>query len=569
MGLAAGQARYLFISSRCIDLEKGLMSLSMKELALKDRANDIAEARDYATNLQHLEFNGNKNFSYDDMMGEAALNNGQLYYLTTNDGSNKVVLDSRYAAGMKAAGISADGGEFTNNGYDAFLNSVAGKPQSAKNWIEVRTGKLSDTSAYSPIDAFKSEYGVAAPKQGNDPAKSVDHYKDVQVQKQVSFDEILKKMGDTNNFNNISNLDGKSSKGSTTLNEQSNCAGSYADLVKRTGNQSGRVCLIDDKEKLSYDQIYSRARAGFRNLANTIANKIATAYGNDSVRSAMNKVIDQMASQIDNSLSNHKHHSESKARNRGREDANNGLIGVAIDKTGTDQVWIYCNASELTRRLINAAANSTEGHTNNNYTSTNINVQGAQLDFNKNGFFTKTVTEKQFDYTETHPYTNSNGKTFEEWTAAWNKVIADNKFDETLAKEYLTSGKVSIEPSQDDINMMNRYEAIYLKALSQGWTEDNQVYNQEYLTGKLQNVSYLVNAEAMKNSEAFATVRTNDADQVKAYYDKEEREISREEKKIEIEKNSKQTELNALQTELQSAKSIIDKNVERGFNLFG
>ena len=39
--------------------------------------------------------------------------------------------------------------------------------------------------------------------------------------------------------------------------------------------------------------------------------------------------------------------------------------------------------------------------------------------------------------------------------------------------------------------------------------------------------------------------------------------------KIEIEKNSKQTELNALQTELQSAKSIIDKNVERGFNLFG
>ena len=43
----------------------------------------------------------------------------------------------------------------------------------------------------------------------------------------------------------------------------------------------------------------------------------------------------------------------------------------------------------------------------------------------------------------------------------------------------------------------------------------------------------------------------------------------RDRKKIEIEKNSKQTELNALQTELQSAKAIIDKNVERGFNLFG
>ena len=558
MGLAAGQARYLFISSRCIDLEKGLMNLSMKELALKDRANDIAEARDYATNLQHLEFNGNKNFSYDDMMGEAALTNGQLYYLTTNDGSNKVVLDSRYAAGMKAAGVSADGGEFTNNGYDAFLNAVAGKPQSANDWTEVRTGKLSDTSAYSPIDAFKAEYGVAAPQQGMDPAKAVDHYKDVQVQKQVSFDDILKKMGNTNNFNNISNLDGKSSKGSTTLNEQYNCTGSYADLVKRTGNQSGRVCLIDDKEKLSYDQIYSRARAGFRNLANTIANKIATAYGDSKIMSSMTTTISQMENQINGSLSNHKHHSESKARNRGREDANNGLIGVAIDKTGTDQVWIYCNASELTRRLLSAASN----YMNSNNTSVTTKAQGAQQNFNKSGSITKTVTEKQFDYKEEHPYTNSNGKTFEEWTAAWNKVVSDNKLNEDLAKEYLTSGKVSIEPSQDDVNMMNRYEAIYLKALSQGWTEDNQVYNQEYLTGKLQNVSYLVNAEAMKNSEAFATVRTNDADQVKAYYDKEEREISREEKKIGIEKNSKQTEL-------QSAKSIIDKNVERGFNLFG
>ena len=565
MGLAAGQARYLFISSRCIDLEKGLMNLSMKELALKDRANDIAEARDYATNLQHLEFNHNKNFSYDDLMGEAALTNGQLYYLTTNDGSNKVVLDSRYAAGMKAAGVSADGGEFTNNGYDAFLNSVAGKPQSANDWTEVRTGKLSDTSAYSPIDAFKAEYGVAAPQQGMDPAKAVDHYKDVQVQKQVSFDDILKKMGNTNNFNNISNLDGKSSKGSTTLNEQYNCTGSYADLVKRTGNQSGRVCLIDDKEKLSYDQIYSRARAGFRNLANTIANKIATAYGDSKIMSSMTTTISQMENQINGSLSNHKHHSESKARNRGREDANNGLIGVAIDKTGTDQVWIYCNASELTRRLLSAASN----YMNSNNTSVTTKAQGAQQNFNKSGSITKTVTEKQFDYKEEHPYTNSNGKTYEEWTAAWNKVVSDNKLNEDLAKEYLTSGKVSIEPSQDDVNMMNRYEAIYLKALSQGWTEDNQVYNQEYLTGKLQNVSYLVNAEAMKNSEAFATVRTNDADQVKAYYDKEEREISREEKKIGIEKSSKQTELNALQTELQSAKSIIDKNVERGFNLFG
>ena len=534
MGLAAGQARYLFISSRCIDLEKGLMSLSMKELALKDRANDIAEARDYATNLQHLEFNGNKNFSYDDMMGEAALNNGQLYYLTTNDGSNKVVLDSRYAAGMKAAGISADGGEFTNNGYDAFLNSVAGKPQSAKNWIEVRTGKLSDTSAYSPIDAFKSEYGVAAPKQGEDKSKPITHTETYTTYSYKSTSDFAKLLG-------TANLEcgyGDSESNKTVQPNKIN-ATSWESIAN--GQQSvlylGRHGNGHKDSTSQY--VYNQMRKIINNLGVSAKN---AGFDATAVSKATQKVSQEYTKDI-NCIG--------KTKYVNVVDASKNKTGIYSGrKSGSHDRWYTVDLKPMFQMFYNelksAMGTAAEG---------NKAANGTQN--------TKTVVDGY------EHYTNSNGKTFEEWTAAWNKVIADNKLDETLAKEYLTSGKVSIEPSQDDINMMNRYEAIYLKALSQGWTEDNQVYNQEYLTGKLQNVSYLVNAEAMKNSEAFATVRTNDADQVKAYYDKEEREISREEKKIEIEKNSKQTELNALQTELQSAKSIIDKNVERGFNLFG
>lgn len=566
MGLSASQARYLFISARMNDLEAGMLTLSAQQLRLKDQASDIEERRDYELNLLELQFNGNANFTYDDFMGENAMNNGQIYFLTTNDGNNRVVLNQKYANGMQAAGIAEEGGDATFDAEVNFMNAVAGKPKKANDWKEVITGNLTDTSAYAPIDKFKSEYGVEAPQQGNDPAKAVDHYKDVQVEKKVSFDQILKDMGNTNNFGNISNLDGISTKGSTTLNEQSNCTGTYADLVKKTGGESGRVCLIDDKEKLSDNEIYSRARAGFKNLANQIAGKIATAYGDDSIKSSMTSVIDQMASQINGNLSNHSHHSESKARNRGRDDANNGLIGVAIDKTGTNQVWIYCNASELTRRLLTAASN----YMNNNKTNVTTKAQGEQQKFNNSGYLTKTVTESQFDYKEEHPYTNSNGKTYEEWNSAWNQVVADNNLDESKAKEYLTSGNIKVTVSEEDTQTLNNYLQIFVKACSNGWTQDNDLNNTANLSSKLENMQYKVNNEVIKNlKDNFASVKANEESVVKSRYDRALKEVERQEKTIDIEQTAKQTELNALQTELSSVQSIIDKNVERSFNLFG
>ena len=565
MGLAASQARYLFISTRMNDLEAGMMRLSAQQLRLSDQANDIEERRDYEANLMHLEFNGERNFTYDDMMGEAAMNNGEFYFLTTNDGNNRVVLNQKYTNAIKAAGIAEEGGEATQDALVKFMGSAAGTPKSANDWKEVITGKLSNTDAYKPVDNFKQTYGVE-PKQGIDPSKTVDHYKDVTKTEQVSFNDILNKMGSTNNFNGISNTyAGSSRRGTTTLNEQSNCNCSYADLVKKTGGNSGRVCLIDDKEDLSYDEIYKRAQAGFKNLANTIANKIATAYGDSKIMSSMTSVIDQMANQINGSLSNHRHHSESKARNRGRDDADNGLIGVAIDKTGTDQVWIYCNASELTRRLLTAASN----YINNNKTSVTTNAQGAQQNYNANGSITKQTTVKEFDYREEHPYTNQQGYDYDQWHAAWDKVVADNKLDAAKAEEYRNNGSIEVAVSDEDKQTLNNYKQIFLKACSQGWKQDNDLDNTANLTSKLENMQYKVNGEVIKNlKNNFQTVKTNDQDLVNQRYDSELRAIKRQEKVIETQQTAMQTELSALQTEQSSVQSIIDKNVQRGFNLF-
>ena len=411
MGLSADQARYLFITARMNDIEAGMMRISADNLRLADETSDIEERRDYELNLLHMEFNGNANFTYDDFMGENAMNNGQLYFLTTNDGNNSVVLNQRYADGIKAAGIAEEGGEATQDALIKYMGSVVGKPQSVNDWKEVITGYASNTDAYKPIDEFKSTYGVC-PQRGIDPSKTV--VPDVEKTEQVSFNDILKNMGYTGNFNNISNLDGKSTGGWQSIADQTNCNCSYADLVKKFGGDSGRVLLLNDKEKLSYDQIWSRAKTGFRNLANKIAKDISNAYGDNNIMSSMTTVISQMESQINGDMSQSKSGKESKAKNGGKDTANNGLIGVAVDTTATDQVWVYCNASELTRRLLTAASN----YMNDNPKTVTTKVQGAQQNYDSNGSIAKKVTVKDYDNKKEFPYTNEQEKTYEEWQAA-------------------------------------------------------------------------------------------------------------------------------------------------------
>lgn len=566
MGLSASQARYLFLSSRANDLESNLLKLSAESMRLTYLANDIADEKDYALNLQHLEFNDKRFFNYSDMMGENAVANGQLYFMTTNDGNNRVVLNTNYANAMKAAGIPEEGGQASQEGLINFMGALQGRPKGDYTWKEAVTGHR-DSSGYAAIDNFNAVYG-AKPAQGIDPSKSVDHYKEVTKTETMSFDQILNKMGNTGNFKGISNLDGRSTKGWQNIEDQSNCDCSYADLVKKTGDQSGRVCLINDKEKLSYDEIWSRARMGFRNLANTIANKIISATGMPELQQPMSNAISTMEQGINGNLGQHRHHSEDKAKRRGKSDANNGLIGVAVDKTGTDQVWVYCNTSELTRRLLTAASNY--GKSGNDVNAVNTNCQGSQQKYNSAASVTKTTTTQEFDYTETHPYTNDKGYTYEDWMQEWNNFVNEQGYDANEAETYRTSGATpEITLEQEDAQALKMYEQIYIKSASQGWKEDNDLDKTENLTAKLQNLQYLVNSETIKESSMFATVNTNNEEVVKSYYEKQEREIQVQEKKVDAEKTATQTELTAVETEISSVKSIIDKNIERGFNLFG
>lgn len=113
MGLAASQARLLTITSRKADCEFQSMRLSHQKIALSRNMTDISNEYQDALNQVSLvyDYYGTNDkstvLSYGLLMTPGELN-GHMPILTT-DAAGKVVLNSRYAAAARAAGIPTEG----------------------------------------------------------------------------------------------------------------------------------------------------------------------------------------------------------------------------------------------------------------------------------------------------------------------------------------------------------------------------------------------------------------------------------------------------------------------------
>ena len=113
MGLAAGQARLLTITGRKSDCEFESMRLSHQKIALArelaDLSNQYQDSLDYTKLVYDYYGTGDTTtqFSYGICMTPSILND--YMPITLTDSMNRVVLDSKYAAAAKAAGIPQEG----------------------------------------------------------------------------------------------------------------------------------------------------------------------------------------------------------------------------------------------------------------------------------------------------------------------------------------------------------------------------------------------------------------------------------------------------------------------------
>lgn len=113
MGLAAGQARLLTITGRKSDCEFESMRLSHQKIALArelaDLSNQYQDSLDYTKLVYDYYGTGDTKtpLSYGICMNPSILND--YMPITLTDSMNRVVLDSKYAAAAQAAGIPQEG----------------------------------------------------------------------------------------------------------------------------------------------------------------------------------------------------------------------------------------------------------------------------------------------------------------------------------------------------------------------------------------------------------------------------------------------------------------------------
>jgi len=523
MGLAAGQARYLFISNRITDIQGSLMINSARQMRLADEASDIAEAKEAALNCTHYEFNGNAEFDYDSFMGESAMNSDKgLYFLLTNDGNNRVVLNNTYARGMRAAGINEEGGSETPAGLYAFMNAVVGSPKSVSDWNEVSTGiktvtadevaawrenwlKNKENELKAAVQNFDTTYGVKAPQNGTYPVK--EGYTEYSY---ISSTDFAKKLGKAN-------LTGGQTNGHTSTNRDiENLNGKTWEQIM-TGTES--VLYLGNYETTNYNyqnDIVSKVHTVIQNLGNTVksaipsipANKVDTAVQKTKQQYSQNSRDFNSNENYDNFINQSSNSSTSKIESSQSRDSgtyHHSETRYAVDLK--DLLNYFYN------QLKDAMGSATD----------NVLCNG-------------TAKERVKSY---ESYKNEAGKTYQEWNNAYNALSQE-------VKNYRANGTLPAIPAMptqyvnakdDDKKVLANYEQIFVKACQNGWKEDGNL-TKDNLTQKLVNNQYLINnnnvTETAKMSTDFVNVKTNNKDDVIAHYEREEKKIKSQEKKNRI-----------------------------------
>lgn len=128
MGLAASQARFLGLTARKASCIFKSTQLAQEKLEISNQLADISNEYANAMNATRLMWcnesvENDYALSYSLLMMPSAANDYNPYFITSKTGA--IVLNDKYAAAAKAAGISMNGAVGTQDGRDKFIAALA------------------------------------------------------------------------------------------------------------------------------------------------------------------------------------------------------------------------------------------------------------------------------------------------------------------------------------------------------------------------------------------------------------------------------------------------------------
>ena len=151
-----------------------------------------------------------------------------------------------------------------------------------------------------------------------------------------------------------------------------------------------------------------------------------------------------------------------------------------------------------------------------------------------------------------------------------NSNLIDDMFTFTIVTDVDTSG--------DNLLIAAFWDTLFNQICTKGWTENENVNNQDYLQESLKNGSMYISSLAddgyyYQGNYATHTYIQEVTDeegiaQAEARYNREKSKINTKENILDMKMKNLDTEISSLSTEYDTIKSVISKNIEKVFKRY-
>jgi hypothetical protein len=596
MGLAASQARLLSITARKSDCEFQSMRLSHEKIALARDMEHISDEYQDALGKTKLvyDYYGSgmqpQDVSYNLLMRPSVYND--YYPKLITDKSNRVVLDSKYAAAAIAAGIPVEG--LSGTPSDAVRNKFI-QALAEQNIITLQTAASVQHVTYGNTIGLGSTFSITA------GTKEVTW---------TEFLDMLDAYGCSTSAYGITFGDGvvTSMGGDAGSGKQGGCELVYSyDPEKKesnfiAGNPSFtlRQLLEDDKH---YLLSFQSAWAEFTPIYET-AFLQRQIVGGEADSSVLNWMLEQFSTLLGGVVENDKGLQYAYDAvynllyaNNDIQDAEADLTSRGFpDKNATDRKrWVNYDAkptgsSKTYLDIMNEVSGWGENKLGEGYDTSVISKGydsvGFAFNYGKNGSgaYHKKTSEVSIDLTNV-------AKVFLTAYAEYIQGVGYTDYD--YSKGRVSQGKKFYEPKDNDkfviadtseLNtgdqdlMAGFYDAMFNIICTHGWVKNEQINDSAYLQEQMKNGTVFISTisndgffyQGNYNTDNYI-VEVPDQEaiaQAEAKYNSEKAKIQSKEDTLDVKMKNLDTEISSLTTEYDTTKNIINKAVEKSFKRY-
>lgn len=553
MGLAAQQARLLTITSRKADCEYQSMSLSHQKLAISRELEDLSSEYQNSLNQTKLVYDyygtgeTNEQLKYSTLMTPSGVNDYTPVTVTNQAG--RVVLDSKYAAAAKAAGIPQEGLGCVPSTLvrDQFYYGLA-----AQGVITEDKAKLYTSTAYNQglgIGASTTEMTYTT------TPVTLDELKDVLTGTSI---KLTKPSGVSCRLVKGTGIEDSAELNSGTITLSQLLSDDPADQVtylitsEKDYNYPTNECVKLANQITSAGDVIDQIYNGFASVLLT---------GDPRSEQALNYAKQKTLEMFDTSdvdsvgKDNEKGNIDDIATYNGyrpkkkkADDMRKNIMGSSDDAIGIVYNSFY-KGGLIGRKFSSAAALNLN------------NVAKAFL-----SYYASYMEGLPADVNDDSAYKVEKG-----WKSSCSLVTDDPNY------VYYVAGESTIT-SETDNQYINFYDTLLNQICTAGWTENEQVNDPEYLQQMFQNGmmfvtrlrddGYYYQGNYATDSYIKEVSDETAIAQAEAKYNTQKAKLNSKEQTLDLKMKNLDTEISSLTTEYDTIKNTISKNIEKSFKRY-